>query len=158
MKETLDKSKVITLLCFLLFTTVLFSTQIFYKIFSSTTFFLLLYYFLSGAFSIIHFLSYLLLGVFSITHLMAPSAEEIIKLQTRGVFWCMNNRGEVCIFIFFSKISSFKHFLHFLTFFFFIWKSIAWLCSSGFRHRVSKRTWTGVDPSWFRRKCPYSGI
>ena len=132
--------------------------QIFYKISSSATFFLVLYYFLSSGFSNILFLSYWVLGVFSTTHLMAPSAEEIIRLQTRGVFWCMNSRGEVCIFIFFSKISSFQHFLHFLTFFFLYFKKIAWLFISGFRHRVSKRTGKGVDPGWFRRKPPCSGI
>ena len=31
---------------------------------------------------------------------MVPTAEEILRLDTRGLFWSMNIRGEVCIFFF----------------------------------------------------------
>ena len=45
-----------------------------------------------------YFLSHFLTSVVLLFTVMAPTAEEIVKLDTRGLFCSMNIRSELCIF------------------------------------------------------------
>ena len=75
-----------------------------------------------------YFLSHFLTSVVLLFTVMASTAEEIVKLDTGGLFCSMNIRGEVCIFCwYFLNFLLLYIFYSYLLYFFFS-KFLAWVC------------------------------
>jgi len=75
---------------------IIYIVAVFYSLY--TAFNIFIYY------SESYFLSLLLIVVVILFTFMAPTTEDILRLDTRGLFCSMNIRGEVCIFcVYFLK-------------------------------------------------------